>query len=254
MESHPRDSLIHFDADKHMYTVDGVEGTFVSVTQIIKAMFTPFDPVSELARMRKDKSDSLNEPRYLGKTDQEILQLWETNRDEAVRMGKTMHTYLELCLKRELDIPIDETVMSVSQLVTFLQDHSEWKPVRCEWAIYDEESRIAGTVDALFMDESTGKRILVDWKRMKTIKNFSRSKGKFGTPVSDLYDTQENQYHLQANMYQHLIEKRYGITIDEKYLILFHPELKAYSKVPVKDYKEYAKKIVKHRVDTINKE
>jgi hypothetical protein len=138
-----------------------------------------------------------------------------------------------------------DAVIETSQIKHFWRTHSNLKPYRSEWVIWDADWKIAGTIDALFQDQKDGSFWLLDWKRVRTglepdleatrwgyiqkddewlepVKPWAK---KMPSPLQDLYNTKYWNYSLQLNMYKQILEKNYGIKIKGMKLVQFHPEL-----------------------------
>mmetsp|Transcript_99340 Transcript_99340/g.289920 ORF Transcript_99340/g.289920 Transcript_99340/m.289920 type:complete len:303 (-) Transcript_99340:38-946(-) len=87
---HPRDGLLRFDKDAHVYTVDGE--VYSSVTA-----FWPEFPVDLVAkRVIGSKRYGDSDYEYTGKSLEQIKAMWETWRD----LGTEMHAAIELHLNR----------------------------------------------------------------------------------------------------------------------------------------------------------
>lgn len=98
-----------------------------------------------------------------------------------------------------------------TQFMEFKKEHN-FKPFRTEWAIYDEELRIAGTID---MIQKCGDVFdIYDWKRSHRIVDF------WGTPITtndygdkglgeldQIEDTPYWHYCIQQNLYRYILEK-----------------------------------------------
>ena len=90
----------------------------------------------------------------------------------------------------------------------FFQENQRFRRVLIpEVQICLPEHKIAGTVDLL---GGTGNRpFILDWKTSKSIDFISSRHMK--APVSDLYDSNFNQYALQLSMYAHILNTRYNV-------------------------------------------
>ena len=101
------------------------------------------------------------------------------------------------------------------------------KPYRTEWAVFDEEFKIAGTID--FVDYQNGKYTIFDWKRSdKLVANempikasIYKSKGLY--PLEHLEDCPYYHYALQLSLYKFILEKNYNIRVEDLRLGVFHP-------------------------------
>jgi hypothetical protein len=110
----------------------------------------------------------------------------------------------------------------------FIDAHPHLKPYRVEWMIFDEEVRLAGSID--FVNENPdGTLTIYDWKRCKEIKKTNRF-GNFALTecISHLPDTNYWHYALQLNTYKTILERKYGKTIKQMMLVALHPNLPTY--------------------------
>ena len=94
-------------------------------------------------------------------------------------------------------------------------------PIRTEWYIYDEDTRIAGYIDMLFMNSKGGYEIY-DWKRVKEIKKTGFTPLKHSA-LCHLGDCNYWHYTIQLNLYKYILETKYDMKIDGMYLVEFYP-------------------------------
>ena len=52
----------------------------------------------------------------------------------------------------------------------FIESNPHIVPWRTEMMVWDEEYKLAGSIDMIFIDLNTNELIIVDWKRSKEIK------------------------------------------------------------------------------------
>lgn len=208
---HHRDSLLHFDEASHTYSVNGK--VYKSVTTLVGEYFEQFD--ADYWAVRKAPS--------LGMTPQQVKDMWTRKGEEARQLGTIMHNKIE---RHYLGLPnsSDETYRLFEQ---FTQSH-HLSPYRTEWAIYDEDSGIAGTLD--FLNYENGIFTIYDWKRSNKIvvngiadKNNKWGKRAF-SPISHVHDTTYWHYALQVSIYRYILEKNYGINVSTGRLAIFHPD------------------------------
>lgn len=208
---HSRDSLIHFDSESHVYTYQG--RVFKSVTTIVENCFEKFD-----ADYRANKKASA-----MRMTPQEVKELWARKQKNSLELGTQMHEKIE---RFYLGLP-NEPDPTYKIFQQFANEH-ELKPYRTEWAIYDEDSGIAGTLD--FLDYQDGAFTIYDWKRSnKVIVRGKPEKinpwGRYALkPIQHIFDTKYWHYVLQVSFYRYILEKNYGISISNLRLAVFHPE------------------------------
>jgi hypothetical protein len=116
----------------------------------------------------------------------------------------------------------------------FITDHPFLRCYRAEWMIFDEDVRLAGSID--FVSENAdGTLTLYDWKRCKEIKKTNPFGGFAETEcIAHLPDTNYWHYALQLNTYKTILERKYEKKIKEMFLVGLHPALPSYQllKVP----------------------
>ena len=77
-------------------------------------------------------------------------------------------------------------------------------------------------IDMIFKNSNGGYDIY-DWKRSKEIKS-SGFENYTHPALAMLPDSNFWQYSLQLNTYKYILEKNYGLRIDNLYLVAFHPD------------------------------
>ena len=262
---HARDALIEFDAGPHKYTCAG-EGNYLSVTSWNHTHFKSFDADAIIAKM------NLTNPKckYYGQTPEQIKAGWNQGRDEAAALGTEMHAVIESyyggtppqppleegrtqgadaesgCtdnIKPDLgEVESNNSPASGGSggllppnFKAFVADHPHLRCYRVEWMIFDEDVKIAGSIDFVSENED-GSLTIYDWKRCKEIKK-TNSFGDFALTecISHLPDTNYWHYVLQLNTYKAILERKYEKKIKEMFLVGLHPNLSTYQlyKVPV---------------------
>lgn len=208
---HWRDDNISFRKADHVYIVDGTP--LDSVTTFVKNCFPEFN--SEFHAKRKAET--------LGITKEEVLKMWDKKGRESREQGTAMHEKIESYYLGK-PVSTDETF----ELFKIFANKITLKPYRTEWAVYDWEQKIAGTID--FVDYQNGEYIIYDWKRSDKliaknglpIKN-SQYGEKALPPIENLDDSPYYHYALQLSLYKYILEKNYGITVSKLRLGIFHP-------------------------------
>ena len=244
---HPRDADIQFSEKGHVYHVRG-DLNYTSCTAFVRSFFNKFDADSAIANMRQGRNWR-NSP-YHGMADDDIKAQWAASGAEASRLGKRLHACIEHFYNGwplpsdDTDAtpgPPDEFIRLFSGYHTFVStEPRNWKPFRSEWCIYDEESKLAGTVDMLYqVDEADpSKLVIVDWKRSKEIKRTAYNQVGKG-PLSMVPDCNFYHYSLQLNLYRWILEKQYGKSIVGMYLVVVHPNQGTYIEEVVPETKDY---------------
>lgn len=237
---HTLDDRLSFKEEGHIYFWDGddikdIGGT--SSTTFIKKFFTPFNPqhcIRSITRSRKYLTDPTY--KYYKKTNQEILDMWAQNRDEAADAGTRFHLDIELSYNG-IDVENDTKEWGQFQKFESLRD-KEMKPFRTEWMIYDTELRLAGSMDMVFKN-ADGTYSIYDWKRSKAIKIKDSKKGNF--PLEHVSDCNFMHYSLQLNLYKYILEKNYGVQISSLVLVVCHPLQNGFRKIVCPEMQEEIK-------------
>jgi len=207
---HERDKNIVFIEEGHKYIINGeTTNTYTSVTSFVKSQFPTFDPDFVIKRMKN--SPKWPESKYFKMTDEEIKALWAEAGSKASAQGSGLHKNIELYLNGQLENEPDcDEWQYFKQFINNFQE--EW--YRTEWMIYDEETRICGTLDFLAKNED-GTFTIIDWKRSK---NISEPRSLF------ISNTSYWQYTLQLNLYKYILEKNYDMKISKLMIVQMHPE------------------------------
>lgn len=223
--SHSRDKDIRFQEKGHIYYVKGKTG-FTSVTKFVHSFSKPFDADAVIAKMLASGKNK----KYEGMTAFEIKKQWNNNGLESRTMGTAMHYAIECyfnnvgsdCLKG--GILWDGLDKECEQFESFKKLALErgLDAYRTEWCVFDEETRLSGSIDMIFKNSNGGYDIY-DWKRSKEIKS-SGFENYTHPALAMLPDSNFWQYSLQLNTYKYILEKNYGLRIDNLYLVAFHPD------------------------------
>jgi hypothetical protein len=177
-------------------------------------------------------SKSLN-PKYIGKSATEIKNDWETAR----KNGTLLHHAIELGLNDGYATVHESIESEFDFFISWMNEKEDlgWEPYRTEWRIFDEELKVAGTLDALFVD-SEGKFHLCDWKRCKAIhKNAYKNLRSAVEGFTHLIDCNFNHYAIQLNIYKFILERCYGVKISTMRVVNLHPAFTNYQEFLVPD-------------------
>jgi len=232
LNSHPRDSLIAFDEGPHIYTIKDDPSPYTSVTTWNHSHFEHFDSDKIIDNMMKSKNWKTN--KYYGMTKEEIIKLWDDNRDEAAKAGTKMHYDIECYYN---NCPNENNSIEYSYFLKFAEDYKHLKPYRTEWMIWHEDIKISGSVDMVFEQED-GTLLIYDWKRSKEIvKTTGFAKFALTECISHLPDTNFWHYSLQLNVYKRILEEKYGKKVGGLFLVCLHPNNKnqSYLRIPCAD-------------------
>lgn len=240
--SHPRDTQIRFYDKGHKYTIlHDTDSTYTSVTTWIHSHFPKFDADAIIETMMKGSRWAPGH-KYWGQTLLQIKTSWSSNSSAVSEAGTNLHYEIECFMNNEsIAFPYlhanlleqyeqKESSIEWEYFIEFICDFPHLKPYRTEWMIYDEEIKIAGSVDMIYENED-GTLSIYDWKRSKEIKsNNWFNKFALTDCIRHIHDTNFWHYALQLNIYKMILEKNYGKKVKELFLVKLHPnnETKSY--------------------------
>ena len=251
INKHERDSCITFKDDGHIYTIKhagSLEGEtgFTSVTTLIHSFVEKFNADKIINTMMKSSNWPNN--KYFGMTKSEIKDGWTQNGKDAAAAGTKMHFDIE-CFYN--NIQIENTSIEYSYFVNFENDYCKsLKPYRTEWLIFDEELRLAGSIDMVFITPD-GSLEIYDWKRSKEIIKTNKWNKWMNNPIiSHLPDTNYWHYSLQLNVYKAILMRKYGVTVKNLYLVCLHPNNNNgnYIRIPVPNLQNEVKSLFLERI------
>jgi hypothetical protein len=250
---HSRDKHLAFDEPLHKYTIlNDLASNYTSVTKWNHSHFPSFDTdkvISNIMRGKKWKSD----PTYLyyKKSANEIKDMWSNNGSAAAGAGTNLHFDIEcfmnqyivdeddgpykydhelLLEKYEEDLtdgtPCPNESIEWKYFLDFAQSTKHFVPYRTEWMIYDEELKLAGSIDMVY-ENPDGTLSIYDWKRSKDISKVNNYNESATTKCIE-YVPNSNYWHysLQLNTYKAILEKNYGKKVTDLYLVRLHPNNK----------------------------
>jgi hypothetical protein len=236
---HERDALIKFYTYGHRYEIlCDVKTRYTSVTTWIHNHFPKFNADEIIQKMFNSKGWG-PQHKYWGMTADEIKNMWKNSGQSSCVMGTNLHEKIELFMNNSslLQHYTNGDLVSFynekneekcepewKYFIQFAQDTNHLKPYRTEWMIFDEDLKIAGSIDMVFENED-GTLSIYDWKRCKEI-NSENTWNKFATNevISHLPDTNYWHYSLQLNTYRAILERKYGKQVKELYLVKLHPD------------------------------
>lgn len=224
LNKHARDDSIVFYKEPHEYHVNDKKMK-KSVTKLVHDCFPEFNK-EKIAKNIVHKQFNKQDSQYYQMTENDILEKWEANKNEACDAGTFLHESIELYYN---DCEFVNTTKEFTFFENFEKDHANLKAYRTEWEIYYEEKSIAGSVDMVFQNQD-GTFSIYDWKRSKKIEKSNRF--EFGLNDFDhLPNTNFWHYSLQLNIYKFILEMKYDFVIKDLYLVIMHPNNKNYIKM-----------------------
>ena len=239
--AHPRDRFIRFYNRGHKYEIScDPESKYTSVTTWNHKHFPKFDADAVIQNIFKSKAWGPDH-KYWGMSADEIKNSWKSNGEAVSGAGTNLHERIENFMndkrftfqytQKELyEIynsdnkgKVDEQV-EWEYFLQFVKDHPELKPYRTEWMIFDEDLKLAGSIDMVY-ENPDGTLSIYDWKRSKEISKVNNW-NKFATNplICHMPDSNFWHYALQLNTYKAILERKYGKTVTKLCLVRLHPD------------------------------
>jgi hypothetical protein len=240
---HSRDKHIYMDEPTHIYYLDE-KPISISGTGFLHLFFEPFDSekaASQLAVKAKPGT------KYYGKTADEILSMWNSGTMAGTIMHKNIEDFWN-GLNSITEIGDKERFGLFQQCYGWLKKIG-LEPFRTEWIIYDKDYDLAGSIDFVAKNPKTGKYWVIDWKRSNELRRNSFG-GKCGLgPCADIEDCNGFHYQIQVNLYRHILEKHYGIEIEQCCVINLHPGRMTPDILMADDLSEKVKEMIDYWLD-----
>ena len=157
----------------------------------------------------------------LSLSEEEIIEKWRRNGEEAARRGTWMHWTFEAYLNREA-VPDDSAEFRL--FLCFLKTLGGLTAFRTEWAIFADEEGLAGSIDFVAQDP-TGKLVIFDWKRSKNLRTQYDSRwGQMKGPLHRLPDCKGQHYRIQLNVYRWILQHYYDVHVAGMFVVCLHPD------------------------------
>jgi len=238
--AHERDSLIKFYARGHRYEIVVDPFTkYTSVTTWNHKHFPKFDADAIIENIFKSKSWGPDN-KYWGLSAEQIKASWKSNGDSVAGAGTNLHERIENFMnEKRIDSVYshkelyenysndsNEDAVEWNYFLEFVKDHPELTPYRTEWMIFDEELKLAGSIDMVYKNPD-GTLSIYDWKRSKEITKVNNwNKFAVNPLICHMPDSNFWHYALQLNTYKGILERKYGKTVSKLCLVRLHPDTK----------------------------
>ena len=239
--AHPRDKNIRFYNRGHKYEIlCDTSSKYTSVTTWNHKHFPKFDADAVIQNIFKSKAWGPDH-KYWGMSADEIKNSWKSNGEAVSGAGTNLHERIENFMndkrftfqytQKELyEIYSSDNKGKVDEQVEweyflqFVKDHPELKPYRTEWMIFDEDLKLAGSIDMIY-ENPDGTLSIYDWKRSKDISKINTwNKFACNPLICHMPDSNFWHYALQLNTYKAILERKYEKTVTKLCLVRLHPD------------------------------
>jgi ATP-dependent exoDNAse (exonuclease V) beta subunit len=239
---HIRDNNIQFFEKGHKYSIlSDPESKYTSVTTWIHTHFPHFDADKIIDGMMKGKGWKEGH-KYWGLSAEQIKAQWNSNKDSVSGAGTDLHFQIE-CFNNDNNLLfkysnkqlyenyivnnigfLHSSPLEWTYFLNFVKDNPDLIPYRTEWMVYSEDVKIAGSIDMIY-ENPDGTLSIYDWKRSKGITRINNfNKFALNPTICHLPDSNFWHYALQLNTYKVILEKKYGKTVKDLFLVRLHPD------------------------------
>ena len=239
--AHPRDIQIKFYNRGHKYEISSDPmSKYTSVTTWNHKHFPKFDADAVIENIFKSKGWGPAH-KYWGQTAEQIKASWKSNGDAVSGAGTNLHERIENFMN-DKRLQLEYTQKELYQIYSsdnngkvdeqieweyflhFVRDHPELKPYRTEWMIFDEDLKLAGSIDMVY-ENPDGTLSIYDWKRSKDISKVNGwNKFAINSLICHMPDSNFWHYTLQLNTYKAILERKYNKIVTKLCLVRLHPD------------------------------
>jgi len=257
-KAHTRDENIQFIEDGHKYTIKtDSESKYISVTTLIHLQFAQFDADKVIQNIMRGKNWKEGH-KYWGLTAKQIKQQWASNATDVSCAGTNLHNNIECFMNHFIplnythkeiyetymqennayilkNVSINSSINTVewNHFIEFIKDTPDLKPYKTEWTVYNEDVKIAGSIDMVY-EHPDGTLSIYDWKRCKDINKINYyNKYAISPCICHLPDTNFWHYALQLNIYKKILEEKYGKKVVDLFLVKLHPNEESYEMIEI---------------------
>ena len=164
--------------------------------------------------------------------DDEIAAMWARKGMLASHMGTEGHWLCECFLN---GLPVRWWQGELSVFFDFAREHLLPRGIvawNTEKEITCIDADLAGSIDAIFYEPSTGMHHIVDFKETTKLIQQLHGYDKMRGELAHLDDCKGASYALQTSLYQYILERDYGMQIGDRILLSIHPDRPAATSVP----------------------
>lgn len=202
------DNNIVLIEDIHRYELlDDPSFEFTSCTNFIKLFFEPFDKIGIANNLTSSHG------KYIDMTPQELVEEWDKSGDE----GTAIHNEIQQFIDNGTQPIKEKSKLAVEWIKENMTDRNN---LFSEVIVYSKELELAGSIDLLVYNNETDSYKIFDWKTSKRIElNSFRNRMGNHQVSSNLMDCNYIHYSLQLSLYQYILEKNYGLKIDDAEIV-----------------------------------
>ena len=165
-------------------------------------------------------------------TASEIEAAWSRKGMIASHAGTEGHWLCENFLN---GLPVRWWEPEMAVLFDFVREHLLPRGIvawNTEKEIVCEDADVAGSIDLIVYEPSSGLHHIIDFKRSDKLASQMRGYGKMTGEFAHLDDCKGAAYAIQTGIYQWILEREYGMRIGDRILLSIHPDRPFATSVP----------------------
>lgn len=241
------ESVIYLEPIEHKYHHRETGKTYKSVTTTLTSIEPHFDSESVSAAI-VNQADNVKQERYIGLTQQEILDFWQQLNDDANIYGSKVHDIVErYLLANKWYFPDDtedglfeQKVIEGYNALNIDEGIAMWP----ERILFAEQYELAGMSDLIIDIDQTYFDVW-DWKTNRVFNFFN----EFGyqtlfKPFDHYQSCQYSVYTLQLSVYAYMYELETGRKCRCINIGYWDKEKMSFTKIPITYVKHDAKKLI----------
>jgi ATP-dependent exoDNAse (exonuclease V) beta subunit len=209
----PHGIEISFEEESHKYTsvINGKEIQYISGTTFIGKFFPEFDPTGIITKKCAAKR---------GLTVEALKAEWKEKADNSCKFGTKIHEtcediLLEQDFRNTAQNEREKFSMEVAKQVA-LKVKKRADVIGIEKIIFDEDLKIAGTMDLFIKSKKDGKFWIIDWKTNEKIEIENKYRNFGLKPIEHIPGTNYGHYSMQLNLYEYILKKVGYVDKNEK--------------------------------------
>lgn len=238
---------------EHVYIHRKTKNVYTSVTKVLHSFVPEFEDFKVAERISKQKDNNPRKnPKYIGLTVHQILDLWQQMNDEANEYGNMIHEGMErYFLSSKNYKPINRYEEAAIKSYESL-NINEGKVLYPERVLFSEKHNLAGTSDIIIDIDDIWFDVL-DFKTNREFNFFDSFKKNLHPPLEHLQDCQYHIYTLQLSIYAYMYQLEFPHKKCRQINMLYwDKEGEYFTRVPSVYLKNEAKMVLEsHRLNSI---
>lgn len=228
---------IQFLDEPHTY-IDDMGVQYLSGTSFVKQFFPEFD-----ADAMSKKCAAGKNPKYAGRSPEEIRAEWEVEALRGSSEGNNIHMYAEGLMcgwpSEQLPEPISDRCralfIQVDRAINWLK--SRFVFIAAEMVVFSPALGLSGMIDLVVFDPAFNTIFILDYKQNKEISRQGFRGETALSPIDHLQASDISKYGIQLSTYQYILDREKYFPNTVKYhRALIHLTIENFQFIPLDFY------------------